>query len=364
MKKYLFIFAIFALGLTLNACKDTSTTTTTAATTTTVASTTTTAAQTGNFNYPDGKYFAAGTEFESGYRYWVVVTVASHEITDLVWDGYNIDGGAGKCVGEDKLTCAADGKYGLNNEVTPGVQVKDGTWDVQSEAATQWIVDNQSLTTTFTDGVADAISSVSVSTSELFTLVQTALDAGAVAHGDYAKDGYFYEATTTSPKAYAYRTGTVDGAEITGTFDSYTFGTFVIVNGTLVIADFNATQTCYQYVLTSADADATKSANWLTGNAITVGTGDDAVTTATPYVVAVKADGTPLLKFVTKDVAQHWYGMNWAGEAVAAETKLLADQSLTISDAGIIDGVASVSMAHSAEAFDTILDSLTADMNS
>ncbi len=331
MKKILVIFAILILAISLESC---------------------TKKKQGNFDYVDGSYFAADTTFDNGFRYWVVVTVKDKAIKSVVWNAYNADGGASKCLGDDKITCSEKGNYGLNGA--------KGTWDVQEKAAVDWIVQNQNISNiTFNDdGTTDAITSVSISTKDLFALCNQALSNGAVAKGKYAKDGYYYiETTPATSTAYTYRTGTVDGTPITGTFDSYTFGTFVIVNSRIVIADFNATQVSYQYVLSPSDADPKNSANWLKGNIIG---------TVTPYVVAVQSDGvTPVQKYVTKDVSGYWYGMNWGGEAKQVGDKLVADQSLSFNIAngsGTIDGLSSVTIDHSVVSFKTILDELNAKM--
>jgi uncharacterized protein YuzB (UPF0349 family) len=331
----------------------------------------------GNFDVPNGKYFAAADTFSNGYRYYVVVDVKDKEITNVEWNGYNIDGGAGKCLGDDKLTCADpdNNTYGMSGDL--------GTWTEQSEAAAQWIVDNQQIVTPLDEtGHADAVSTASIHTGELFELVFDALANGPVPAGDYTEDGYYYYESTKDSKttefAKAYVTTDDNGDQVvnyikddsdnveiqTDTYSTYTMGTFVIVNGTIVLGDFNATQNIYEYVTEDGrfvkytDADGNKY------NTILMVPKKDSDGNVVDGEYVAKSS------YVTKDDAYKWYGMSqagkteWTDQMKAAEEKLVADQSLdiTISDgAGTIDGLTSVSISHTVASLQEILDQLDED---
>jgi len=299
----------------------------------------------GKFDKPDGMYFAID-DAESGYNSWTVVTIKNKKITDVEWNSYHIDGGEAKCLGDSKYQCSVDGIYGMENVADKGA------WYEQADKTTKWIVDNQKTKSdlSFDDGVADAITSVTMSTEDLFDLIEEALNSTAIVDGDYTKDGFYYYETSVSTKTYDYGAEGPTGNELpdlTGDFDSYTFGAFIIVQGRIVHADFNGTYVLYDFKLNDD------------GGFVLNGDGKK--------IVLCDADGKPLQSYITKDVAKENYGMRgsggeWYVQANKVEEKLIADQSFNISidetNAGIIDGLTSVTMRNSTKDFKEILDKL------
>ncbi|ERJ12592.1 hypothetical protein [Haloplasma contractile] len=218
MKKLLSIFAIAMLSLALAACGD-NTDETTEATEATEATTDTSdsgdTTEAGDFeNIADGYYFAADdrqTETGETYRYWVTAEVKDGELTDLTWDAYHIDGGVSKLKGQSKFVGSYNGLYGMDkygNEY--------GKWYVQASRAINYILENQDMDLTFdADGYSDEIGGITIHYVELIDLLSEALSNDAVEKGIY-NDGYYYVEEGT------------------------TMLTTVVVNGRIVLADFNA----------------------------------------------------------------------------------------------------------------------------
>ncbi|MDF2699093.1 MAG: hypothetical protein K0Q49_649 [Haloplasmataceae bacterium] len=184
----------------------------------------------------DGFYFAAEEGFgSSGYRYYVVLEVSDEKIISAEWNGYHVDGYESKCVGKDKVTCAAEGTYGMN----PGNP--DKYWNKQAEVAEQFVLNKENITLTYKDaaGHSDDVASVSIHVVEFFDLVEKALANGTVSQSgtvDYV-NGYH----------------TVKGPVDTSKGDNrYSYATFVVVNNKVVLADINGVQPIVDLV------DATK----------------------------------------------------------------------------------------------------------
>jgi len=310
----------------------------------------------GKFDKPDGQYFAIADN-TTGYKYYTVVTIENKKITDVEWNAYNVDGGAMKCLGADKYECAKDGNYGMESRATKG------EWDVQADNTTNWIVKNQKVKSdiTFTDGKTDAISTVSITTEELFDLITEALASTAVVKGDY-EDGYYYVETPLKDKTVTYaKPAAADSTEFvtfTETFKTSTFGSFLVVNGTIVVADFNARHDAYTYVMadgkfaTYTYPNPQSEADFLVANPTKTAADYKANLTANKVDGTFNAEGVfvPTKKYLTKDSAGSWYGMSnvpniieWDVQTKNVEAKFLADQGFTVTD-GAIDGLTGASI--------------------
>ncbi|SHF10453.1 hypothetical protein [Alkalibacter saccharofermentans] len=174
--------------------------------------------------YADGVYFAQEDEFaSSGYKYFVVITVEGGEITDAHWGGTNL-----KPVG-NKKTFSAEGNYPM---VERGGAAAE--WDVQAAAAEAWLIENQDPAAfddlyTSEEGYTDALETddgtqVSIHVIEFFELAKTALAGTPVSAGDYE-----------TPEDY------VVNAVIESDGDWNNVAEFIVVNGTIVSANYNAT---------------------------------------------------------------------------------------------------------------------------
>lgn len=166
-------------------------------------------------SYKDGVYFAQEDIFAegSGYKYFVVVTVADGKITDADWGGTNVQ------VLGNKRTLSEKGNYGMD-------------WHSQAAAAEKWLLENQDPTKMkYTDDeghtdvlTTDAGTAVSIHVVEFFELVAKALESKPVAQGTYTTPAD-YVATSTLPvddKGWEYR------------------GDFIVVNGTILSTNFNS----------------------------------------------------------------------------------------------------------------------------
>lgn len=138
--------------------------------------------------YEDGVYFAQEDAFaSSGYKYFVVLTVADGKISDAKWGGTNI-----QPLG-NKKTLSEDGKYGMD-------------WHSQAVAAEKWLIENQDpalFDDKYTDdeGHTDALetdagTAVSIHVVEFFDLAKKALASDPVAKGEYTTPDDFVALST------------------------------------------------------------------------------------------------------------------------------------------------------------------------
>src|SRR5699024_5321014 len=123
-------------------------------------------------SYEDGVYFAQADEFaDSGYKYFVVLTIEDGKITDATWDATNI-----QPIGS-KVAFSESDEYGMENVA------EAGAWHEQAVAVEQWLIENQDPTAIsysgeegYTDEIeTDAGASVSINVSDFFVLAEKAL---------------------------------------------------------------------------------------------------------------------------------------------------------------------------------------------
>lgn len=174
--------------------------------------------------YEDGVYFAQEDEFAgSGYRYFVVVSVENGGITDAYWGGTNI------VPAGNKRTTSEEGNYPM---VAAGGAASD--WHKQSEAAEAWLIENQdpaAFEEFYTDeeGHTEVLQTddgtqVSIHVMEFFQLAEKALASDPIPEGTY-ETPLDYVATAELPagdEGWSYK------------------GEFIVVNGTIVNALYNA----------------------------------------------------------------------------------------------------------------------------
>jgi major membrane immunogen (membrane-anchored lipoprotein) len=123
--------------------------------------------------YTDGGYYAQAGDFgSSGWKSFVSLLVRNGNIVNVYWSGWNKDGS----ITEDKQTYAAAGKYNMK---AAGAIAE---WDVQAQAAEQYLLKTQDLSTIVLkdNGHSDSISGATISVSDFVKLAQAALDAGVI----------------------------------------------------------------------------------------------------------------------------------------------------------------------------------------
>jgi major membrane immunogen (membrane-anchored lipoprotein) len=254
--------------------------------------------------YADGYYFAAQDTY-SDYRYYVILKIENNRLTEAELNGYAVDGSKNACAGESKYVCSENGTYGMDqapNNV-------NGKWSVQADRIETYAIENQKLFVNYKDtsGHTDDIAGVTIHVSEFFDLAKVALEAGPISEGTY-EDGYYY----------------VDGSADATDPAKFDMGTFVVVNGSIVLADLNAA-----YPKTVGETD-----------------------------------------YVSKDAMKEGYGMNannpWYIQAQRVEEYILSNQDLdvdtykTTNDEGVesehdyTDDIANVSVG--VDGFITIFD--------
>ncbi|WP_054957426.1 FMN-binding protein [Paenibacillus dakarensis] len=117
--------------------------------------------------YKDGAYHAEGEmDAKSGWQPTVDLTVTNGKVVAAYFSGVNKDG-------EDKQDFSKDGKYGMKEK--GGAQAE---WHEQVQKAQAFFLENQGVgSASFNDeGKTDAISGVSISVQEYFTLAEKALE--------------------------------------------------------------------------------------------------------------------------------------------------------------------------------------------
>ncbi len=228
----------------------------------------------GTTKLKDGVYFAQDNDFapQGGWKEQVVVTVAKGKVTAVNWNGVSNLGVA------DKKSVSLAGGYGMKQASKLGLE-----WHEQAANVEAYLVKTQD--TAFSklkdDGTTDAITGASMHVKTFFDLVKKALDAGPVAKGIYAKDGWFFAAQAD----FDANSGWKDSVLLT------------VVNGTLVDVVWNATSkdTAKKSKLVEAIAGtygmakAAKLGEW---NVQAAAVQAELLKVQDPAKIALKADGT------------------------------------------------------------------------
>ncbi|WP_025701386.1 hypothetical protein, partial [Paenibacillus forsythiae] len=117
--------------------------------------------------YKDGGYHAQGEmDAKSGWASTVDLSVANGNIVAVKFSGVDKDG-------NDKQQFSKDGKYGMK-EKNPSAQAE---WHEEAVKAQQYYLANQAAAPAFNaEGKTDAISGVTISVGEYWTLAEQALE--------------------------------------------------------------------------------------------------------------------------------------------------------------------------------------------
>lgn len=117
----------------------------------------------------DGWYYASAQDFDrSGWKANALVTVVNGRVVDAIWNGISSDRKK-----KSKLVEAAAGRYGMAKAAA------QGEWHLQAERAAAALVraQNPASIAVKADGKTDAVTGVSITVSEFYTLAAEALKA-------------------------------------------------------------------------------------------------------------------------------------------------------------------------------------------
>ncbi len=147
-------------------------------------------------SFQNGVYFAQEDQFSgSGWKYNVTIVVKNGKITDVSWNGSNVDAGM------DKDSFSRKGLYKMveyGNAIAP--------WWKQAEAVEKKLISTQdvnSIRISDAEGHTDAVSGATIHVSPFVDLVKKALAAGPVGYGPY-KDGTYRAEEEAFDHGYKY----------------------------------------------------------------------------------------------------------------------------------------------------------------
>lgn len=277
-------------------------------------------------------YFASQTPTDtSSWVYWVVVVKEGDKIVDAEWNAFNIEGDANTTyLGKDKVTASEEHIYNMNSTLW---------WHEQAE-----LVINKFVETGDVNDREPAPAGVSITTDEFYTLAELALASDPVEVGNY-EEGYHFVSLKSSAApqvAVNYWDEQTQSVIATPAWDAYSFGSFVVVNGRIVLAYYN--NVFYGYKAVVENGFVTKVSKDHDNNPETANVN---VSVMAPYTTA-----TPkLLK--TKNQLGTSYGMAGASpiskeyfqQAKTAGDYLIANQELpAVNNDGDFDSVTGVTI--------------------
>lgn len=134
--------------------------------------------------YSDGVYFAMEDDFDAnGWKSTMTIVVQGGKIVDVDWNGVSPSATL------DKKSYDQAGKYNMKRFANAQAE-----WYEQAQRVEDHIVKTQDVTSIKykdNDGHTDAISGVSITVKEAYTLAQKALAGSAVGRGEYEDGAYF-----------------------------------------------------------------------------------------------------------------------------------------------------------------------------
>jgi len=234
-------------------------------------------------------YFASQTPTDtSTWVYWVVVEKKGDKVVDAQWNAFHIEGDTNTTYnGMDKVAASEAEIYNMNSDLW---------WHEQAELVIEKFIESNGDV----NDRLPAPAGVSITTDEFYALAELALASDPIEKGDY-EDGYYFEtlkADATERASVSYWDPIKEEVVETGAFDYYTFGSFVVVNGRIVLAYFNSAFKGYKAVVNAA------------GFVTKVDHDDDAETPTISLMADYTAANPKLLK--TKNQLGTSYGMTGA----------------------------------------------------
>ncbi|MBG0762228.1 hypothetical protein IY230_01210 [Acholeplasma laidlawii] len=176
-------------------------------------------------------YFASQTPTDnSSWVYWVVIEKKGDKVVGAEWNAFNIEGDANNTYkGMDKVAASKAGIYNMNSDLW---------WHEQAELVIDKFIESNG-------DVNDRIpapAGVSITTGDFYTLAELALASDPVEKGNY-KDGYHFfstKASATDRAAVNFWDPVAEEIITAPVFKYYTFGSFVVVNGRIVLAYYDS----------------------------------------------------------------------------------------------------------------------------
>lgn len=205
-------------------------------------------------------YYFATTEPtpDSSWVYYVVITKEGDEITEAVWDAYSVQGDTIAAGGRTKYQASVDGLYVMSSDTT---KLK---WHEQADLITNKLIETQSV-----NEREPIPAGATITTDDFYTLAEKALASDPIPAGEYV-DGYHFltnkDIATDKDFGKVYDAKNQKVINI-GTEKTYSFGSVLVVNGTIVMSYFNCVHHGYRLQF---DADGKKVVQEVDGAKIAV----------------------------------------------------------------------------------------------
>lgn len=278
-------------------------------------------------------YFASDTPTDtSTWVNWVVIEKKGDKVVDAVWNAFHIEGDANNTYkGMDKVDASEKRIYDMKSELW---------WHEQAKIVTDKFIETNGNV----NDRLPAPAGVSITTNEFYVLAELALASEPIAKGDY-KDGYHFKTLKANAEPHVevkYWDPIKKEVVTTGVWDSYTFGSFVVVNGRIVLSYFNNVFYGFKAVVNAA------------GFVTKIDHDEDSLTPTISLMADYTTSAPKLLK--TKNQLGTSYGMTGASpikkeydaQAYAAGDYLIKNQSFPETNAaGDFEGIATVTITAS-----------------
>lgn len=189
-------------------------------------------------------YFASQTpDQDSSWIYWVTIEKKGDKVVDAEWNAFNIVGDTSALYkGLDKVEASKQEIYDMNSDLW---------WHEQADIITDRFIE----TNGDVNDRLPASAGVSITTKDFYTLAERALANDPVEKGNY-KDGYHFfstKANATDRAAVNFWDPVKEEIIVAPVFKYYTFGSFVVVNGRIVLAYYDSAFGQYRLDLDSSN---------------------------------------------------------------------------------------------------------------
>jgi len=175
-------------------------------------------------------YFASQTPTEnSTWVSWVTIEKKGDKVVNAEWNAFHIEGDShATYLGKDKVTASKEGIYNMNSDLW---------WHEQAELVIEkFIASNGDV-----NDRLPAPAGVSITTDDFYSLAELALASDPIEAGDYV-DGYHFttlKSSATSRNSATWWDPVKEVVVPSVTYQTYSFGSFLVVNGRIVMAYLN-----------------------------------------------------------------------------------------------------------------------------